>query len=88
MVIKNVFRCDGDVIVLACQASGDVGAIRGRAADIFVDGVLRQRVVLAGERHMLNQKAHKFDNAIEIREDVAITMEEALSGNCTLILVG
>ena len=88
MVIENVFRCAGGVIVLACQASGDVGAIRGRAADIFVDGVLRQRVVLAGERYMLNRQAHIFDHAVEIREDVAITMEEVLSGNCTLILIG
>lgn len=86
LIISDVFRLADGITVLACEAVGDVGELHGRSADIAVDGITRQQIVLLGERHMLKQQARSRERAIETRENVSLTADDVAGGSAELIL--
>ena len=85
LIITNVFRLADGVTVIACAGASSIGSIEGRIATLVADGAERQRLVLAGERRMLNQ-AREGERAIETRDDLLITQEEAQSRSFKLVL--
>lgn len=72
--------------MIACEGVNSTGSIEGRIAAVVADGMEQQRLVLAGERRMLNQ-AREGEHALETRGDLLITLEEAQSKSFKLVLV-
>jgi len=87
LIITNVFHLVDGVTVIACEGSGNVSSWVGRQAALVADSDVRQKFVIAGERIMLNKNAHKTERAIETRDELSITLEEAQSKAFRLILV-
>jgi hypothetical protein len=85
-IIREVFRLGGGLTVLACEGALTIDALAGRGARILVDGKDRQRIVVASERILLNQKLALSQRALETCDSVILTPEEVRNGRCELVL--
>ncbi len=86
LLIREVFRLGGGTTVLACEGTTTFDALAGRRARLVVDGQVRQSIVLANERSMLNQMARLNQRALETLDSVEVLPEEVQSGRCRLVL--
>ena len=87
IIVTNIFRLADGLTVLACEGLGDLSSLTGRQAALVAGSQVRQEFVIAGERVLLNQKTHENERAIETREQISITLEEAQSKAFKLNLV-
>lgn len=85
LLIRDVFRLGGTT-VLACEGSLVSGVLAGQKAQLVVDGMVRQNVVLSSERTMLNQTQRLDQRAIETLDKVEVLADEVRSGRCRLVL--
>jgi len=85
LTIKNVFRLSNGITVLACDGGGETDSFVGREAALVANGKVRQRVILVGERTMINRTSHLNERAIETRDQLSLTSEEAQSGSWCLV---
>jgi hypothetical protein len=85
LIVTNVFRLTDGITVIACKGANGIGSIEGRVATLVADGKEHQELVLEGERKMLNQ-AREGERAIETRDSISITQEEAQSRSFKLVL--
>lgn len=83
IMVKNLFRLSDGITVIACSGGRGDGVLAGRIATLAVDGEMRQKFLVEGERRMLNQ-TKEGERAIETRDDILLTQDEAQSGRFTL----
>lgn len=86
--IKNLFKLYGNTTVIACEAQDDFPIVAGCIGMLMHDGNPRQKVIISGERKMLNQNSHTSVRAFETLGDVQLSIEEATSGAWTLSFNG
>lgn len=86
LLIREVFRLGGGMTVLACEGATTFSTLTGRQARLVVDGQVRQRIVLANERSMLNQTTRLNQRALETLDSVEVLPEEVHTGRCRLVL--
>lgn len=87
LLIREVFRLGGGTTVLACEGTTTFDTLKGQQVQLVVDGQVRQSIMLANERGMLNQATHLNQRALETLESMEISLEEVRGGRCRLVLV-
>lgn len=84
--VREIFRLTNGLTVLACEGEIPVKSLGGCKCLLINDGRVRQEIVLAGERLMLNPTSpHR---ALETSDTVELTMEEVKSGHWRLVCDG
>jgi hypothetical protein len=86
LLVRNVFRLENGATVLACEGAPTSEKFIGGKYLLVANDKVRQEVLLTGEHHMLNQTAHHNQRALETRDVVALSAEEAQSGLWRLVL--
>jgi hypothetical protein len=85
LLIREVFRLTDGITVLACEGFDSLEFPANCLISSIVDGDVRQSILLTGERLMLNQSAQHGQRAVETRDAVNLTAEEARSGRWRLV---
>lgn len=86
LIITNFFRLSDGTTVLACEGVSDVAPLAGRQATLMADGAVKQILSITGERLMLNKSSRENELALETRDHLSITLEEAQSRRIRLVL--
>jgi hypothetical protein len=84
--IRDVFRLSDGVTVLACERGRHLIDWPGRRVDLACQGEVRQAVMLRGERGLSGQLTRPGEMALETRDTVRLTSEEARSGDWRLLV--
>lgn len=84
--IHDLFKLDHGLTVLSCEAVDAVTPIDQRTATLVSGTQVRGPIRLIGERHLLNRQEHPERHAIETRDVVDLSKEEARSGAWTLVV--
>lgn len=85
LTIRNIFHLADGRTIFACVGNELLGSLAGRQA-IIANGHKRQTITLSGECTMLNRNTQDNQHALETRDDVALTLEDAQSGTYQMIL--
>jgi hypothetical protein len=80
LLVRDIFKLSGGITVLACDGVVSPDGVAGKRASLVSGGIVRQELLLLSERQMLNQSAKQEQRAIETKETVSLTPEEARSG--------
>ena len=83
--ITEKFELSDGTTVLACNNSDKKFNIIGKKFDLVLGDIVRQTLVISGERKMLNQGESIKQRAFETKEIVELSSEEARSGDWYLI---
>lgn len=84
LLVREVFNLASGVTILACEGVLPTDGVAGKRVSLVSGGVVRQELLLLGERQMHNQSASQNQKAIETKDAVNLTPEEARSGQWTL----
>jgi hypothetical protein len=88
LMIREMFKISGGVTVLACDQPPAAEVLAQRAARIESEsGEVRQQIKLLGVRTMSGPAVRPDLVAIDTRDSVELTVEEARSGKWRLIVV-
>lgn len=85
LIITNIFRLSDGTTVLACEGESNVAPLVGRQANLVSGDEVRQSLSIAGERQML-KASRENERALETRDQLSITLEEAQSRRLRLVL--
>lgn len=85
-IVTNVFRLSDGTTVLACEGGNNAPSLVGRQAMLMVEGEVKQSLSIAGERLMLNKTSGENERALETRDKLSITVEEAQSKRLNLVV--
>lgn len=85
-VVRDVFRLGAGTIVLACEGRSDVHISPGSRAKLVRDDRVLQSFSILGERRMLKASMPPSHRALETRDPVELSAEEARSGAWRLVL--
>ncbi len=85
LLVREVFRLSGGITVLACEGTVQADEMAGARVSLTSEGVIRQKLLLSGERMILNRQNNQNTTAIETRDAVNLTPEEARSGLWKLV---
>lgn len=85
LIVRNVFRLSNGVTVFACEGGGEVDSFNGCNAVLMQNGEPRQRITLVGEYVMSKKTTHINQRAVETRDSVALTLEDAQSGTWSIV---
>lgn len=86
--IKDLFKLQGGLTVLACEGGGDLRIVAGHTGTLMNHGEVRQSFSFSGERNMLNQTQAKDSRAFETHAELHLSADEAKSGAWTLCIDG
>jgi hypothetical protein len=86
LIVHELFRLAGGITILACEGDASTESLTGHTASLVADGIIRQEILLVGERLMLNQTANQRQRAVETLDSLDLSPEEARSGRWRLIL--
>lgn len=86
LIITNVFRLSDGTTVLACEGKNSAPSFIGRQAMLMAEGEVKQSLSIAGERLMFNKTSRENECALETRDKLLITLEEAQSKRFKLVL--
>lgn len=84
-VIKNVFRLSNGISVIACEGRF-TSLLEGHRAKLMVGNNIRQIIALIGSREIINWTEHKNQSAIETYDSILLTVEEAQSGQWSIVI--
>ena len=85
LTVRSLFRLSDGTTVFACEGGSATDSFNGRGAVLMQNGEPRQRITLTGERTMINKAMHVNQRAIETRDSVLLTLEEAQSGTWKIV---
>jgi hypothetical protein len=84
-VVRDIFRLGTGTTVLACEGASAASIPAASRASLVGKGQVRQSLSILGERAMLNASAPASLKAIETRDAINLSTEEARSGAWRLI---
>ncbi len=83
--IAEKFNLAGGVTILACKGCDPKTDVVNKRFRLISGGEVRQVLTIVGERSMLNQKSNLGQKALETRDTVNLSQEEARSGDWQLV---
>lgn len=84
--VTEKFEMLDGVTILACKDLSSNIDIIGKQFYLVSGSEVRQVLTIAGVRNMLNQQSNLEQNALEIRDVVNLSKDEARGGSWQLIL--
>ena len=85
LLVREIFNLSNGVTVLSCEGAVPTDRVAGKKASLVSRGVVRQELLLLGERQIHKQSANRNQKAIETKSVVTLTPEEARSGLWKLV---
>jgi hypothetical protein len=85
LLVREIFRLSKGITVLACEGTAQPSEMVGKQVSLTSEGVVRQKLLLLGERRMLKRQGDQNTMAIETKDVVDLISEEAKSGLWKLV---